>query len=55
MQSYDNSKPSKHITYLDANNFYGCAMIQYLIYVALNSSIKKKFMNLMLIQLVKLV
>ena len=34
MQSYDNSKPSKHITYLDANNFYGCAMIQYLIYVA---------------------
>ena len=32
MKSYDNSKPSKYITYLDANNLHGWAMIQYLPY-----------------------
>ena len=30
MQNYDKSKPSKYITYLDANNLYGWAMSQYL-------------------------
>ena len=29
MRSYDNSKPSKYITYLDANNLYGWRMSQY--------------------------
>ena len=32
MQSYDAKKPSKCITYLDANNLYGWAMIQDLPY-----------------------
>ena len=32
MQSYDAKKPSKFITYLDANNLYGWEMIQYLPY-----------------------
>ena len=32
MQSYDAEKSSKFITYLDANNLYGWAMIQYLPY-----------------------
>ena len=32
MQSYDAKKPSKFITYLDENNLYGWAMIQYLPY-----------------------
>ena len=32
MKCYDSSKESKYITYLDANNFYGCAMSQYLPY-----------------------
>jgi len=30
MKSYDRTKPSKCITYLDANNLYGRAMSQYL-------------------------
>jgi len=30
IKSYDKTKPSKYITYLDANNLYGCAMAQYL-------------------------
>ena len=30
MKNYDESKPSKYITYLDANNLYGWAMNQYL-------------------------
>ena len=32
MKCYDSSKESKFITYLDANNLYGWAMIQYLPY-----------------------
>ena len=28
MENYDPNKPSKFITYLDANNFYGWAMSQ---------------------------
>ena len=32
MKYYDNSKPGKYITYLDANNLYGWAMSQYLSY-----------------------
>ena len=31
MKSYDKTKPSKYITYLDANNLYGWAMSQYLL------------------------
>ena len=31
-RSYDNSKPSKYITYLDANYLYGWAMSHYLSY-----------------------
>ena len=30
MKSYDKDKLSKYIVYLDANNFYGWAMNQYL-------------------------
>ena len=30
MTSYDDSKPSKYITYLDANNLHGWAMGSYL-------------------------
>ena len=32
MESYDSSKKSNYITYLDANNIYGWAMSQYLPY-----------------------
>ena len=32
MQSYDDKKSSKYITYFDANNLYGWAMSQYLPY-----------------------
>ena len=32
MKYYYSSKESKYITYLDANNLYGCAMSQYLPY-----------------------
>ena len=30
MKNYDEKAPSKYITYLDANNLYGCARSQYL-------------------------
>ena len=30
MSPYDDSKPSKHITYLESNNLYGWAMSKYL-------------------------
>ena len=32
MKLYDVRKRSKYITYLDANNLYGCVMSQYLLY-----------------------
>ena len=32
MKFHDNSKPSKYIAYLDANNFYGWGISQYLPY-----------------------
>ena len=32
MKSYDNSRPSKYIRYLDANNLYVRAISQYLRY-----------------------
>ena len=32
MKSYDDSKPSKYTTYLDANSLYGWPMIPYLPY-----------------------
>ena len=35
LKCYDSSKESKYITYLDANNLYGWAMIQYLPYTGL--------------------
>ena len=42
MKSYDNEKPSKYITYLDANNLYGWAMSQYLTYSGFKLLNKKK-------------
>ena len=36
MESYDDSKPSKYITYLDSNNLYGGAMSQYFPYSGFN-------------------
>ena len=33
MKCYDGSNEIKYITYLDANNFYGWAMSQYLPYI----------------------
>ena len=32
MKNYYHKKPSKSITYLDMNHFYGCAMSDYLPY-----------------------
>ena len=48
MKSYDDEKPSKYITYLDANNLYGWAMSQYLTYSRfklLNKKINKFCLN----------
>ena len=42
MQPYDNSKPSKYIMYLDANNLYGWTMTQYLPYSGFKWINKKK-------------
>ena len=42
MQSYDEKKPSKYIMYLDANNLYGWAMSQYLLYSEFKWLNKKK-------------
>ena len=46
MKSYDNSKSSKYITYLDSNNFYGWEISQYLPYRGFKW-LKKKLINLM--------
>ena len=35
MKSYDDKKPSKYVTYLDANNLYGQVMRQYLPYAGI--------------------
>ena len=46
MKSYDDSKPSKYMLYLDANNLYGWAMSRYLPYSEfkwLNKKIYDKF------------
>ena len=32
MKSYDDKKPGRYIMYLDANNFHGWAVSQYLLY-----------------------
>ena len=45
MQSYDANKPSKFITYLDANNLYGWAMSQYLAYSGFNRLNRGKVYN----------
>ena len=42
MKSCNDTKPSKYITYLDANNVYGWAMSQYLPYSGFNWLNKKK-------------
>ena len=42
MKSYDNEKPSKYITNLDANTLYGWAMSQYLTYSGFKLLNKKK-------------
>ena len=36
MKLYDDSKPSKYITYLDSNNLYSWVMSQYLSYSEFN-------------------
>ena len=36
MKLYDDSKPSKYITYLDSNNLYSWVMSQYLSYSGFN-------------------
>ena len=45
MKCYDSSKESKYITYLDANNLYGCAMSQYLPYSGFTWLNKKKLVT----------
>ena len=45
MQSYDDNKPSKLITYLDANNLYGWAMGQYLPHGGFKWVNKKKIID----------
>ena len=42
MKLYDDSKPNKHITYLEANNLYGWAMSQYLPYSGFKCLNKKE-------------
>ena len=43
MESYDSSKESKYITYLDANNLYGWAISKYLPYSGFKWLNKKRF------------
>ena len=42
MQLYDDKKPRKYVTYLDANNLYGWAMSQYWLYGEFKWLIKKE-------------
>ena len=48
VQSYDANKPSKLITYLDANNLYGWAMSQYLPYSGFKLLSQKEINKLLL-------
>ena len=49
MKFYDDSKPSKYIVHLDANNLYGWAMSQYLPYSKFKWLNKKELINFMYI------
>ena len=51
MKSYNNKKPSKYITYLDANNLYGWAMSQYLPYCGFKW-LNQKEINIFCVRLV---
>ena len=46
MKSCDDSKPSKFITYLDANNLHGWAMSQYLLYSGFKSLNQKEIKSM---------
>ena len=46
MEWYDDSKPSKYITYLDAKYLYGWAMSQYLPYDEISCLTQPEFNNL---------
>ena len=48
MQLYDANKPSKFITYLDANNLYDWSMSQYLPYSGLKWLCQKEINKLLL-------
>ena len=48
MKCYDSSEESKFITYLDANNLYGCVVSQYLPYNEFKWLNKKEFSRLCL-------
>ena len=52
MQSYDAVKPSKLITYSDANNLYGRAMSQYLPYIEFKL-LNQKEIDKLLLNLIK--
>ena len=48
MESYNPNKPSKFILYLDANNLYGQAMSQYLLYSGFKQLTQKEVNKLLL-------
>ena len=47
MKWYDPNKPSKYVTYLDANNLYYQAMSKFLPYGGFERLRKKKLIHLM--------